>query len=108
MQISKVALVWTQNTGAPISRSRIVPPPTPVDDREEDEGDQRLLLFRREQRARHGEHRDPDIIEQDERVGRMGNGGGHIRRPCEERSDEAIRLHRDVDRIASLRAQWTR
>ena len=30
MQISRVALVWTQNTGAPISRSRIVPPPTPV------------------------------------------------------------------------------
>ena len=30
MQISSVALVWTQNTGAPISRSRSVPPPTPV------------------------------------------------------------------------------
>ncbi len=30
MQINKVALVWTQNTGAPISRSRKVPPPTPV------------------------------------------------------------------------------
>ena len=30
MQISRVQLVWTQNTGAPISRSRMVPPPTPV------------------------------------------------------------------------------
>ena len=30
MQISSVALVWTQKTGAPISRSRSVPPPTPV------------------------------------------------------------------------------
>ena len=30
MQISKVALVPTQNTGAPINRSRTVPPPTPV------------------------------------------------------------------------------
>ncbi len=30
MQISRVALVCTQKTGAPISRSRRVPPPTPV------------------------------------------------------------------------------
>ena len=30
MQISSVALVCTQKTGAPISRSRNVPPPTPV------------------------------------------------------------------------------
>ena len=30
MQISSVALVCTQNTGAPIKRSRSVPPPTPV------------------------------------------------------------------------------
>ena len=30
MQISRVALVCTQKTGAPISRSRTVPPPTPV------------------------------------------------------------------------------
>ena len=28
--MASVALVWTQNTGAPISRSRMVPPPTPV------------------------------------------------------------------------------
>ncbi len=30
MQISNVALVLTQKTGAPINRSRTVPPPTPV------------------------------------------------------------------------------
>ena len=30
MQMSSVALVCTQKTGAPISRSRSVPPPTPV------------------------------------------------------------------------------
>ena len=30
MQISRVELVPTQKTGAPISRSRSVPPPTPV------------------------------------------------------------------------------
>ena len=30
MQINRVALIPTQNTGAPISRSRTVPPPTPV------------------------------------------------------------------------------
>lgn len=30
IQISKVVLVCFQNTGAPISRSRMVPPPTPV------------------------------------------------------------------------------
>jgi hypothetical protein len=30
MQIRSVPFVWTQNTGAPIKRSRSVPPPTPV------------------------------------------------------------------------------
>ena len=30
MQISSVALVRTQKTGAPMSKSRSVPPPTPV------------------------------------------------------------------------------
>ena len=30
MQIKSVELVCTQKTGAPISRSRTVPPPTPV------------------------------------------------------------------------------
>lgn len=38
---------------------------------EEDEGNQRLILFGREQRAGDGKHRDPEIIEQLER-GRDG------------------------------------
>ena len=30
MQVRRTMLLCTQKTGAPISRSRIVPPPTPV------------------------------------------------------------------------------
>ncbi len=40
------------------------------DHREEDEGHQRLLLFRGKQRARHREYGDADIVEDDERVGK--------------------------------------
>ena len=46
------------------------------DDGEKGEGDQGLLLLRRQQRARDGENGDADIIEQHQRVGRE-DGRGH-------------------------------
>ena len=69
MQISRVALVCTQKTGAPISRSRRVPPPTPVTTAKKMKVTRVWLLLRREQRARDGEDGDAEIVEQDERVG---------------------------------------
>ena len=48
-------------------RSRSVPPPTPVIDGEEDEGEEIQAPLGRDQRARDGEHGDAEIIEQDER-----------------------------------------
>ncbi len=66
MQISSVALVWTQNTGAPISRSQGAAA-DPGDHREEDECDQCLPLLGGEQGAGDGEHRNAEVIEQLER-----------------------------------------
>ena len=53
----------------------------PGDDREEQEGDERLAFFRGEQRTRHGEHCQPEIVEQVERVGQRGGwqDGSHVR-----------------------------
>ena len=47
MQMSSVALVWTQKTGAPMRRSRKGPAADPCHNCEEEEGDERLLLLRR-------------------------------------------------------------
>jgi len=43
-------------------------------------------------RLRHSEHRDPDIVEQEQRVGvaAMSGRAGLMSRHCEERSDDAI------------------
>ncbi len=78
MQISSVALVCTQKTGAPISRSRSVPPPTPVTTAKKMNVTSVCLLLGREQGARNGEHGDPEIVEQDERLRECG--GFHRRR----------------------------
>ena len=77
MQMRSVAFVCTQNTGAPIRRSRSVPPPTPVTTAKKKKVTERLLLFGREQRARDGEHRDAEIIEEDERGWVHGFNGLH-------------------------------
>ena len=78
MQISRVALVADPEHRRADQQVAHGAAADPGDDREEDEGDERLLLLRREQGAGNGEHRDPDIIEQDQRVGEDG-GGCHVR-----------------------------
>ncbi len=53
----------TQNTGASISRSRKVPPPTPVIGREEAEGDDVVLAAGGGQRAGRAEHGDGGVVQ---------------------------------------------
>ena len=101
MQISRVALVWTQKTGAPISRSRRVPPPTPVTTAKKMKVTSVWLLLRGEQRAGDREHRDPEIIEQLERG---GDGVGSVHATVIARSGATKQS--SVERwIASLRSQ---
>ena len=78
--------MWTQNTGAPISRSRNVPPPTPVTTAKKMKVTRVCLFSAASSAPEIGEHGDAEIVEQDERGGK----GMSEFRHCEEWSDEAI------------------
>ena len=65
MQMRRVAFLLIQKTGAPINRSRSVPPPTPVTTAKKMKVTRSGSFLCRDQRSRHREHADPEIIQQD-------------------------------------------
>ena len=77
-QISRVAFWWTQNTGAPISRSRTVPPPTPVTTAKKRKVTSVCFFTAASRAPGQREHRDPrhveEIEDRPERGGELGDG----------------------------------
>ena len=99
MQISSVAFVCTQNTGAPIRRSLRVPPPTPVTTAKK----RKVTTVCRFSAARSApEIANTAIPNKSSRTRACGRTAGSIVFViCGEQGDEAIHLGR-LDRFASL------